>query len=74
MFIQELSNKVEKLKKKTKTDLKCLILDFSAVSYIDPSGVSMLKLIGQDFHRIDVPVYVAGCCGNQRNSMFMLCK
>ncbi|KAF2888462.1 hypothetical protein ILUMI_17711 [Ignelater luminosus] len=63
VFIQKLSNKVEKLKKKTKTDLKCLIVDFSAVSYIDPSGVSMIKLLGEDFHRIDVPVYVAGCCG-----------
>ncbi|XP_031636337.1 solute carrier family 26 member 10-like [Contarinia nasturtii] len=40
--------------------LKCLIIDFAALSYIDPSGVSTLKLLIDDFNKLSVNVYIAG--------------
>lgn len=40
--------------------LKCLIIDFSALSYIDPSGVSSLKLLINDFNKLNINVYIAG--------------
>ncbi|KAK5650562.1 hypothetical protein RI129_001591 [Pyrocoelia pectoralis] len=61
--ISKFNNKIEKLKSKTTMDISCLILDFSAVSYIDSSGVTTLKTIGEDFALIGIPVYVAGCDG-----------
>ncbi|XP_037917492.1 solute carrier family 26 member 6-like isoform X1 [Hermetia illucens] len=45
----------------THLGFKCLILDFSALSYIDPSGVSSLKSIINEFHKLSAVVYVAGC-------------
>nr|CAD7577435.1 unnamed protein product [Timema californicum] len=41
-------------------NMRCLILDFSALSYIDPSGVNMLRILGEEFSKIDIPVYVSG--------------
>lgn len=40
---------------------KCLILDFSALSYIDPSGVISLKSLIKEFQKLSVIVYIAGC-------------
>lgn len=40
--------------------LKCLIIDFSALSYIDPSGVSTLKQIIADFNKLNINVYISG--------------
>lgn len=40
--------------------IKCLIIDFSALSYIDPSGCSSLKLLVQELNRIDICVFIAG--------------
>lgn len=40
--------------------IKCLIIDFSALSYIDPSGVSALKLLIADFNKLYITVYIAG--------------
>lgn len=40
--------------------LKCLILDFSALSYIDPSGTASLKLLVKEFNKLDILVYLAG--------------
>lgn len=40
--------------------LKCLILDFSALSYIDPSGTTSLKLLVKEFNKLDIIVYLAG--------------
>lgn len=51
-------------------DIKCLILDFSALSYVDPSGISTLKVIAQDFRKIDIPIYIAGCSGKLENDLF----
>ncbi|XP_031618524.1 pendrin-like isoform X3 [Contarinia nasturtii] len=39
--------------------LKCLIIDFSALSYIDPSGVSSLKQLINDFNKISINVYIS---------------
>lgn len=40
--------------------MKCLVIDFSALSYIDPSGVSALKLLIADFNKLCINVYIAG--------------
>lgn len=40
--------------------LKYLIIDLSALSYIDPSGVSALKQIITDFNKLNINVCVAG--------------
>lgn len=59
------SKRYEKLQKKMNANIKCLILEFSALSYIDPSGITTLKAIAQDFRKIDIPIYIAGCSGNK---------
>lgn len=41
-------------------------MDFSSVSYIDPSGVSMLKSVIESFQKLDIPVYIAACSGEQK--------
>ncbi|KAJ8683173.1 hypothetical protein QAD02_018965 [Eretmocerus hayati] len=40
---------------------RCLIVDMSAVSRIDASGVSALRELILEFEQIDVPVYLAAC-------------
>ncbi|GJQ74245.1 hypothetical protein Trydic_g19149 [Trypoxylus dichotomus] len=59
--IAELKQKQEKLQCKSNTSIRCLILDFSALSYVDPAGVSMLKSIEHYFKQLDIPIYIAGC-------------
>ncbi|ERL84981.1 hypothetical protein D910_02404, partial [Dendroctonus ponderosae] len=56
-----LTGKLEKVQGKVNTKLRCLILDFSSVSHIDPSGVSMLKSVVENFTKLDIPVYIASC-------------
>ncbi|KAL1494813.1 hypothetical protein ABEB36_010346 [Hypothenemus hampei] len=58
---ENLTNKLEKVQNKVNTKLRCLILDFSSVSHIDPSGVSMLKSITDSFMKLGIPVYIAHC-------------
>lgn len=41
-------------------DINCIIIDFSALSYIDPSGVLALKQLINDFNRLNIRVYIAG--------------
>nr|CAD7432363.1 unnamed protein product [Timema monikensis] len=55
---KDLKKKIASEKKYLK--MRCLILDFSALSYIDPSGVNMLRILGEEFNKIDIPVYVSG--------------
>jgi hypothetical protein len=38
-------------------------LDFLALSYIDPSGVTALKLLNEAFSNIDIIIYLAGISG-----------
>ncbi|GJQ74244.1 hypothetical protein Trydic_g19148 [Trypoxylus dichotomus] len=59
--IAKLKQKQDKLQCKSNTSIRCLILDFSALSYVDPAGVSMLKSIEHYFKQLDIPIYIAGC-------------
>ncbi|CAH2002326.1 unnamed protein product [Acanthoscelides obtectus] len=54
-------HKITKLKQKVNFNMKCVILDFSMVSYIDPSGISMMKTVVEGFKKLDISVYVCGC-------------
>lgn len=42
-------------------DLRCIIMDMSALSYVDPTGIGVLHAIADEFSLIDVAVYLAGC-------------
>jgi solute carrier family 26, other len=42
-------------------NLKLLILDFSALSSIDPSSIDMLTTLMIDFNKLNVEVNIAGC-------------
>ncbi|KAB0802494.1 hypothetical protein PPYR_04680 [Photinus pyralis] len=61
--ISKFNDKIEKLKSKTTMDVYCIVLDFSAVSYIDSAGVATLKSIVQDFAQISIPIYIASSEG-----------
>lgn len=50
--------------------LKCLIIDFSALSYIDPSGVVALQQLINDFNRHDVNVFITNASGKKLNHEF----
>lgn len=45
----------------TTLDIKCVIIDFSALSYVDPSGCTALKLLISEFNKISINIYIAGC-------------
>lgn len=42
---------------------KILIVDLSAVNYIDPAGVEQLKLIQNEFEDLDIMLYYANASG-----------
>lgn len=42
-------------------NFKQLILDFSSLSFIDPSSVTMLTTLISDFNKLNVAVSIAGC-------------
>lgn len=42
-------------------EINCIIMDMSALSYVDPSGIKMLHSIADEYSSIDVPVFIAGC-------------
>ncbi|OXU22031.1 hypothetical protein TSAR_012510 [Trichomalopsis sarcophagae] len=44
-----------------KCTLRCIVVDMSAVSKIDSSGVVTLREVVADFAQIDIPVYLAAC-------------
>lgn len=43
--------------------LKCIVIDLSALSYADPSGIRTLKFLVTEFQKIEIPIYLAGCSG-----------
>ena len=47
---------------------KCIIVDFSALTYIDPTGVAFLRLLTDECTEIGVEFYVASCSGGWRRS------
>ncbi|XP_068611506.1 chloride anion exchanger-like [Brachionichthys hirsutus] len=44
-----------------RVDIHSLILDFSAVSFLDIAAIKGLRRVFRDFMRIDVDVYIASC-------------
>ncbi|KAK0097436.1 hypothetical protein PV326_001843 [Microctonus aethiopoides] len=46
-----------------KNQLRVLILDFSALTHIDSTGFATLRGLINDYMKIDVAVYLAGCSG-----------
>ncbi|GFG31126.1 hypothetical protein Cfor_12776, partial [Coptotermes formosanus] len=46
-----------------KFQIRYIIFDFLALSYIDPSGVTALKLLNEAFNKIDITIYMAGISG-----------
>ncbi|XP_011300138.1 solute carrier family 26 member 10 isoform X2 [Fopius arisanus] len=44
-------------------NLRVIVLDFSALVHIDPAGVAALRNLVDDYMKIDVSVYLAGCSG-----------
>ncbi|MEQ2250006.1 hypothetical protein ILYODFUR_035415 [Ilyodon furcidens] len=46
-----------------RVNLHSLILDFSAVSFLDISAMKGLKMAFKEFIRVDVEVYIVSCDG-----------
>lgn len=44
-------------------ELNCIVMDMSALSYVDPSGIGVLHSIADEFSLIDIQVYLACCSG-----------
>jgi len=42
-------------------ELRCIIMDMSALSYIDPSSVNILHLVVEEFAEVNIEFYFAGC-------------
>lgn len=60
----DLAKEKKKIQKSPNYDpiyLRCLILDFSALSYIDTSGVSSLILLVKEFNKLHIHVFISGC-------------
>lgn len=53
--------KMNKLQDKMNTDIKCIILDFSSVSGLDPCGAAMLKNELTEFQKLNITLYIAAC-------------
>lgn len=65
----EIKEKMHKLESKINTSLKCLIMDFSSVSYMDPSGAAMLKNEINNFKLLNVLFYIAACSDRVYNTL-----
>ncbi|KAL6433709.1 hypothetical protein ACFW04_005758 [Cataglyphis niger] len=42
-------------------ELQCIIMDMSALSYIDPSSIQMLHLIVEEFAQVNIKFYFVNC-------------
>lgn len=66
-LLKELKNAEKQgIKSKSKTfssnlNFQHLVIDFSALSFIDPSSVNMLENVIKDFMKLNVKVSIAGC-------------
>lgn len=59
----DLAKETKKMQKAQHYDsmyLRCLILDFSALSYIDPSAVSSLVTLVKEFNKLHICVFISG--------------
>lgn len=43
--------------------LKCIVLDFSALTYVDPAGVDVLRQLKNVYAQLDIEMYIAACSG-----------
>ncbi|XP_063234740.1 prestin-like isoform X2 [Bacillus rossius redtenbacheri] len=59
-FVEEDLARLNNLGGEERVQLKSLLLDFSALSYIDPSGVNTVKILEEEFQKLGIPVYLAG--------------
>ncbi|KAK4878201.1 hypothetical protein RN001_010707 [Aquatica leii] len=50
-----------KLFTKDEVYCRCVILDFTALTYVDPSGVQILKSLDGDYRHVGVDMYICGC-------------
>ena len=50
-----------KATKKSNINFRSLILDFTALSFVDPSAVTMLKQLFVEFGKLNIKVMIAGC-------------
>jgi len=42
-------------------ELRCIIMDMSGLSYIDPSSVRILHVVVEEFTSVNIAFYFAGC-------------
>ncbi|XP_072529242.1 pendrin-like [Salminus brasiliensis] len=56
-----------------KVDIHSLVMDFSAVSFLDVKSADSLRLVIKEFIRIGVRVYIAGCDDETVRRMEALC-
>jgi hypothetical protein len=45
--------------------ISCVVLDLSAMSSIDPSGVDKIKALAGEYRHVDITVCIAGGSGMQ---------
>ncbi|XP_057665771.1 solute carrier family 26 member 6-like isoform X2 [Diorhabda carinulata] len=43
--------------------LKCVILDFSSLTFVDPAGVDFLRSLQDDYKRLNIHMLISGCSG-----------
>ncbi|XP_008201712.1 prestin isoform X1 [Tribolium castaneum] len=42
---------------------RCVILDFASLTFVDPSGVDLLRQLQSDYAKLDIKLYIAACSG-----------
>ncbi|XP_072382681.1 prestin-like isoform X1 [Diabrotica undecimpunctata] len=42
---------------------KCIILDFSSLTFVDPAGVDFLRTMQDDYKRLNIYMLISGCSG-----------
>lgn len=40
--------------------VRYVILDISGIHYVDPSGAKAIKTVAEEFHELNIPLYIAG--------------
>lgn len=43
--------------------LRCVILDFSSLTFVDPAGVDFLRTLQDDYKRLNIYMLISGCSG-----------
>lgn len=42
---------------------KCIVLDFAALTFVDPAGVELLRQLQADYAKLGVVLFIASCSG-----------